>query len=159
MVEFFTNYAKYIVFLHILGAIIWVGGMVVVRFSVHYAMQNINEPKVKLLVTLEILKRFFNIVIPFIVLIIITAVLMAIGMGFKGTPLYMSVHIKEAIWTIMTLNFIFIYIKRNRAEKAFISGDLAKSKEELSLLPKYLIPINIILGLFALYLGITLRGF
>lgn len=159
MTEIFINYSKYIIFFHILSAIIWIGGMVAIRFSVHYAMQNISEPKVKLARTLEILKRFFNIVIPAIVLLIITAVFMAIGFGFKGTPLYMVVHIKEAIWTLMTAVFIYIYIKRNRAERAFISGDLEKTKSELSLIPKYLIPLNIILGLFGLYFGITLRGF
>lgn len=157
--DIFINYSKYIIFFHVLSAIIWIGGMIVVRFAVHYSMQNIEEPKVKLARTLEILKRFFNIVIPAIVLLIITAVFMAIGMGFKGTPLYMVVHFKEAIWTIMTIIFTIIYIKRNRAERAFIAGDLAKTKDELALLPKYLIPANIILGLIALYFGITLRGF
>ncbi len=159
MTDIFINYSKYIIFFHVLSAIIWIGGMIVVRFSVHYAMQNISEPKIKLARTLEILKSFFNLVIPAIVLLIITAVFMAIGMGFKGTELYMIVHIKEAIWTIMTIIFIYIYIKRDKAEKAFVSGDLEKTKKELSLLPKYLIPLNIILGLFALYFGITLRGF
>jgi hypothetical protein len=41
----------------------------------------------------------------------------------------------------------------------FDAKDFKSSKQTLELIAKYLIPINIILGLVALYLGITLRGF
>jgi len=148
-----------VVFLHVISAVLWVGGMIAIRFAVHYSIQNIVEPKIKIERTLENLKRFFNMVIPAIAILLITAIVLILSLGFKGTPLYSFVIAKEAIWTIMTIVFIIIYIKRNKAEKAFIEGDFLGAKNNLSPIAKYYIPLNIILGIMAIYLGVTLRGF
>ena len=159
LVDFFKNYSSIIVFLHVISAVIWVGGMIAIRFAVHYSMQNIEDPKVKLGRTLENLKRFFNIVIPTIITLLITAIIMIIALGFKGTALYNIVIVKEIIWTIMLIIFITIYMKRNKAQKAFDSGDFVNTKKQLIPIATYFIPINIVLGLVAIFLGITLRGF
>lgn len=120
MIDLFKNYSSIIVFLHVTSAVIWVGGMIAIRFAVHYSMQNIEDPKIKLGRTLENLKRFFSMVIPAILTLLITAIIMIIALGFKGTELYSIVIVKEIIWTIMTVIFITIYIKRNKAQKALI---------------------------------------
>ena len=159
MTEFFNNFSSIIVFLHVISAVIWVGGMIAIRFAVHYSIQNIEDPKVKLGRTLENLKRFFNIVIPTIITLLITAIIMIVALGFKGTALYNIVIAKEIIWTIMLLIFITIYMKRNKAQKAFDNGDFANAKNNLLPIATYFIPANIILGLIAIFLGITLRGF
>ncbi len=59
----------------------------------------------------------------------------------------------------MTIVFIVIFIKRKQAQKAFDEGTLLLAKEKLLPIANYLIPINIVLGLIAIYLGVTLRGF
>lgn len=159
MSDLFNSYSSIIVFLHIISAVIWVGGMIAIRFAVHYSMQNIEDPKVKLGRTLENLKRFFYIVIPTIITLLITAIIMIIALGFKETALYNIVIVKEIIWTIMLLIFITIYMKRNKAQKAFDNGDFANTKKQLIPIATYFIPINIVLGLVAIFLGITLRGF
>ncbi|MBP7748751.1 MAG: hypothetical protein KA070_01245 [Aliarcobacter sp.] len=159
MIDLFKNYSSIIVFLHVTSAVIWVGGMIAIRFAVHYSMHNIEDPKIKLGRTLENLKRFFSMVIPAILTLLITAIIMIIALGFKGTELYSIVIVKEIIWTIMTVIFITIYIKRNKAQKAFDSGDFANAKNNLLPIATYFIPANIILGLIAIFLGITLRGF
>lgn len=159
MSDLFNSYSSIIVFLHVISAVIWVGGMIAIRFAVHYSMQNIEDPKVKLGRTLENLKRFFYIVIPTIITLLITAIIMIIALGFKGTALYNIVIVKEIIWTIMLIIFITIYMKRNKAQKAFDSGDFANTKKQLIPIATYFIPINIVLGLIAIFLGITLRGF
>lgn len=159
MRDIFLQFPSLILFLHVISAVLWIGGMIAIRFAVHYSMQNISEPKIKLERTLENLKRFFNMVLPFIVLLLITALLLIFGLELKETPLNKFVHIKEAIWTVMTLIFITVYIKRNKAEKAFLTGDLATAKAQLLPIANIFIPLNIVLGLIAIYLGITLRGF
>ena len=159
MVDFFKNYSSIIVFLHVISAVIWVGGMIAIRFAVHYSIQNIEDPKIKLARTLELLKRFFNMVIPAILTLLITAIIMIIALGFKGTELYNVVVIKEIIWSIMTLIFITIYIRRIKAQKAFDNNDFLNAKNNLLPIATYFIPVNIVLGLVAIFLGITLRGF
>ena len=158
MIDFFDNYLSIIVFLHVISAVIWVGGMIAIRFAVHYSMQNIEEPKIKLSRTLENLKRFFYMVIPSILLLLITAVIMIINFKLKETPLYNIATTKELIWIVMTIIFIIIYIKREKAQKAFDNNDMISAKNNLFPIATYLIPINIVLGIIAIFLGITLRG-
>jgi len=159
IITIFAENAFIILFLHVLSAIVWVGGMIAIRGAVHPSLQHIEDPKVRMARTLEIMQRLFMIVLPFIVILIITGSIMAIAMGFKGTPLNGMVHLKEAIWTIMTINYSLMFIKRSRAERLFISGDLAGAKEQLLPIPNFMLPLNIALGVVALAVGIILRGF
>lgn len=159
MVALFGEYASILVFLHVVSAVVWVGGMIAIRVAVHPSLQGIEDPKIKLGKTLQIVGRLFNLVIPFIVILIITATLMAVGLGFKGTELYWLVHVKEVIWTVMTINFIYMYMRRAKAQKFFNAGDLPAAKAQVALLPNLLLPINIVLGLAAIYSGVVLRGF
>lgn len=157
MKEIFGTYGHEIIFLHVISAIIWVGGMIAIRLAVHPNLQLIEDNKLRLGKTLDIMGRFFNIVIPFIILIIITATIMAVGVDFGANKFI--VHIKEAIWTVMTINFIYMYIKRRRAKKLFNLGDLKGAKDSVAIIPNTLLPLNIFLGVIALWLGVTLRGF
>ena len=158
IVSLFGNYATLIVFLHVLSAIVWIGGMIAIRIAVHPVLQGIEDPKQRLGQTLSIVGNLFHLVIPFILLLILTAVLMAVGLGFKGTDLYWLVHVKEAIWTIMTVNFIYMYLRRRKAKKDFDAGDLPAAKALMQPLPNLLLPINIFLGIAAVISGIVLRG-
>ena len=158
MIDFFNNYLSIIVFLHVLSAVIWIGGMIAIRFAVHYSMQNIENPKIKLERTLENLKRFFSLVIPAILTLLITAIIMIIGSGFKESTLYSLVIVKELIWTLMTIIFIIIYIKRNKAQKSFLNEDMNTTKNNLIPIANYFIPINILLGIVAIFIGVLLRG-
>lgn len=159
MKELFLISPSLIIFLHVLSAIVWIGGMIAIRFAVHFSMQQIQEPKIKIERTLDNLQRFFTLVIPSIIILLITALLLVFGIGFKDTPLNSIVHIKESIWLVMTIVFILVYIKRNRAQKAFNEGNMPTVKANLEPIAKIYIPLNILLGIVALYLGVTLRGF
>lgn len=154
MESFFNHYSTLIVFLHVLSAVIWIGGMIAVRVAVHPSLQSIDEPKIKLGKTLEIIGRLFNLVLPFIFILLATALIFELALHLTGA----LVHIKEAIWTIMTLNYAFMYYKRSKAQKLFNSGKLAEAKAQVKLLPNILLPINVVLGLVAIILGVTLRG-
>jgi uncharacterized membrane protein len=159
MVNLFGDFSALIVFLHVLSAVVWVGGMIAIRMAVHPSLQSIDDPKIKLGKTLQIVGKLFNLVIPFIIILIVTATLMAVGLGFKGTELYWLIHVKEVIWTIMVINFIYMYIQRSKAQKMFNSGELAGAKQKVSKLPNLLLPINIFLGVASIFAGVTLRGF
>ena len=173
LVTLFGTYAHEIVFLHVLSAFVWVGGMIAVRFAVHPVMQSIDDPAIRLGKTLQITKNLFHIVMPFIAVLIATAVLMAVGLGFRiaavdengnvinqmAYGMYQIVHAKEVIWMVMTANFTWMYLKRRKAQKLFDAGDLPAAKAAVAIVPKYLLPVNIALGVLALWLGVTLRGF
>lgn len=148
----FSNYGTLIVFLHVLSAIIWIGGMIAIRFAVHYSVQTIQEPPIKLHTTLLNLKYFFNMVMVCIGTLLITAFIMAQALALDTT----LVLFKEAIWTIMTIIFMIVVFKRKKAETYFKNNDFKNAKAQLEPIAKYFIPVNIILGLTALFLGIIL---
>ncbi|WP_345985936.1 hypothetical protein WCX49_02150 [Sulfurimonas sp. HSL-1656] len=170
MVTFFWEYSTLIVFLHVLSAVVWVGGMIAMRFAAHHSFMEL-EPPLRLARTAQALKRLFAIVSPFVVILIITAVLMAVGWGFRAASVdangnvideaafatYQLVHVKEAIWLIMALNLGAMILRRNKAQKKIDAGDFAAAKGLLGLIGKYMVPLNIILGVIAIYLGVTLR--
>lgn len=159
MESLFNTYSSIIVFIHVVSAVIWVGGMIAIRFAVHYSIQTIETPEIKLGKTLDFLKRFFNMVIPSIIVLLVTAIIMIIALGFKGTELYSIVILKEAVWSVMTVVFAIIYFKRNKAQRYFDKKDFKSAKETLTPLAKWMIPLNIVLGIVAIYFGVTLRGY
>lgn len=170
MVTLFWEYSTLIVFLHVISAVIWVGGMIAMRFAAHQSFQEL-EPPMRLARSAQALKRLFAIVSPFVVILIITAVLMAVGWGFRAASVdangnvideaafatYQLVHVKEAIWMLMALNLGAMIWRRNKAQKLIDAGDYAAAKPMLGLIGKYMVPINIALGVIAIYLGVTLR--
>jgi len=170
IVTFFWEYSPLIVFLHVLSAVVWVGGMIAMRFAAHYSFQEL-EPQLRLARTAHALKRLFAIVSPFVALLIVTAVLMAVGWGFRAAAVdaagnvideaayrvYNLVHVKEGIWLLMTVNLIAMILRRNKAQKRIDAGDFAGAKPLLGMIGKYMVPVNIVLGIIAIYLGVTLR--
>jgi len=42
MAEFFAEFKVYIIFLHVISAVIWVGGMVAIRFAAHQSFMQIE---------------------------------------------------------------------------------------------------------------------
>ncbi|OCL88127.1 hypothetical protein [Arcobacter porcinus] len=159
MKEFFTDYLSIILFLHLISVVVWIGGMIVIRFSVHYSFLQINDPKIRLGRSLENLRIFFNMVIVSIITIFTTAIIMHLAFDLSNSDLKNIAFLKEFILVIMTLIFIVIFIKRRKTENLFKNENLALAKKELELISKYLIPINISLGLIEIFLGVSLRGF
>jgi hypothetical protein len=89
------------------------------------------------------------------------ALLLVVGFDFKQNDpeLYSVALAKEAIWTVMTANLIMMLIRRKKAEKAFYLQQNDLLVKNLTLITKYMLPLNIMLGLVAIYLGVVLRGF
>ncbi|WP_345993035.1 hypothetical protein [Sulfurimonas sp. HSL-1716] len=168
----FAEYKNIVVFLHILSAVIWVGGMIAMRFAAHQSIQMIDSVPEKIERSSYALKRLFSIVAPFVVILIITAVIMAVGYGFRDSAVdasghvlnnyamfvYNMVHVKESLWVVMTVNFLAMVLKRNKAANLILNGDLIEAASKLKFIAKYMVPLNILLGLAAIYLGVFLRN-
>lgn len=160
MSAFFAEYARIILFIHVLFAVTWIGGMVAIRFALHPSLAVIDSGQKRLELTIATLNKFFLMVSTAIVFIGITGIIMMLGIGFKSVPtLYLTVHIKSQIWMLMAVVYGIIYFKFTKAKKMFELGDLDGAKQKLAPLAKWLIPINIFLGLIEIMLGIVLRGY
>lgn len=174
MTELFNHYGHLIIFLHVLSAFVWVGGMIAIRVAVHPVIQRggvtaaemlqndvmsaMLQPKQRLGITLQITGRLFNLVMLFILILFVTGLMMAIATGGHHGDLKSLFLSKEIIWTIMAINYTYMYMKRAKAWKLFTKGDVALAKAQMSFIPHLLLPINIVLGIVALWLGVSLRG-
>jgi hypothetical protein len=72
--------------------------------------------------------------------------------------IYNTVHIKEAIWLVMTINLAAMMWRRAKAEKALKEGNLDEAKNMLGLIAQYMVPVNIALGITAIFIGVVLRN-
>lgn len=174
MTELFANYGHLFVFVHVLSAFIWVGGMIAIRVATHPVvsrggvtleqmlqsdvMVSMLEPKQRLGITLQITGRLFNLAMPFIVILFATGLMMAIATGGHHGALKTLFISKEIIWTIMAVNFTYMYMRRAKAWKLFSVGKIAEAKAKMKWIPNVLLPLNIVLGLVALWMGVSLRG-
>ncbi len=151
-------YSHIVVFLHVLSAFVWVGGMIAIRVAVHPVLQSIEDHPIRLGKTLEVTGRLFHLVIPFILTLLVTGLIMVLdtdGHGGHNKVLYLS---KEIIWSLMALNFIYMYIKRAKGWKLFGSQEYKSAREIVRYIPNILLPVNIALGILALWIGVSLRG-
>ncbi len=158
MQDFFLEHKVIIVFLHVISAVVWVGGMVAMRFAAHQAFLKVESPHKRLENIAYALKRLFNIVLPFVVILIITAVFMIKGYGLSQSDFAPFSHIKEGVWTLMFINLLIMIYRRNRGEMLLNKGDMVGAKEQIELIGKFMVPLNIILGITAIFIGTYLSS-
>lgn len=158
MAEFFAEYKTIIVFLHVISAVVWVGGMIAMRYAAHSSFMQIESPAHRLERVADALKRLFCIVAPFVIILLVTAIIMIMGYGLSSTEYAIFGYLKEGIWTVMFINLAVMIRRRNRAVKFLNEGDMVGAKFSLEFIGKYMVPLNIILGVVAIFLGTALSN-
>jgi uncharacterized membrane protein len=158
MQEFFAEYKTIIVFLHVISAVVWVGGMIAMRYAAHPSFLEIESPFKRLERISHALKNLFTIVVPFVILLIFTAVIMILGYSLSQSEYSLFAHAKEGIWTVMALNLFAMILRRKKAQKALENGEMVLAKEQLGMIGKYMVPVNIALGIVAIFLGSSLSS-
>ena len=151
------EYRLELIFLHVIAAVVWVGGMIAMRFAAHQAFLEIDEPSKRLPVVSKALRRLFLLVMPFVLILAATGAVLTIGYGIKHTDFHYLTHIKEGIWTVMFINLVAMMIRRAKADRAMDSGDYKKAGELLGLIGRFMVPVNIALGMAAIVVGVMLR--
>jgi uncharacterized membrane protein len=59
---------------------------------------------------------------------------------------------------IMAINLGVMMYRRNQAQKALENDNLQRAKEMLTPIAQYLVPLNIVLGIVAIFMGVILRN-
>lgn len=158
MQDIFLEYKTFIVFLHVISAVVWVGGMIAMRYAAHYSFMEIESPQKRLERISHALKRLFYIVLPFVAILLVTAVFMIKGYALSQSDFSMFAYIKEGIWTIMFLNLSMMIYRRDKADKLLNAGDFLGAKNQLGVIGKFMVPLNIALGITAVLMGTYLSS-
>jgi uncharacterized membrane protein len=58
----------------------------------------------------------------------------------------------------MVINLGAMMYRRGQAAKALMIDDLARAKAMLTPIAQYMVPVNIALGLIAIFMGVVLRN-
>ena len=158
MQEIFAQYKTIIIFLHVISAVVWVGGMIALRYAAHPSFMEIESPHKRLERIADALKRLFCIVAPFTIILLVTAVFMIKGYSISSSEFSLFGYAKEGIWTLMFINLTVMILRRNRAVKLLNIGDMVGAKFSLELIGKFMVPVNIVLGVIAIFLGTFLSN-
>lgn len=132
-----------LVALHLLGAIIWVGGMFFALAVLRPSLA-VLEPALRLALHREVFRRFFAIVWVIIPVMFVTglAMLYAFYDGFGGAP--WTVHLMTALGIAMAAVFLAIVRGPWRALRApETDGTAAASLRRI----RTLVTVNLVLGL------------
>jgi len=134
-------------FLHILAAVIWVGGM----FFAHVVLRPIAagqlEPPVRLTLWVGVFKRFFPLVFAAIATLLVTGYWMILS--FYGGFAAVGLHVHIMIWTGYGMILIFFHVffaPFKRLKRAVAAEDWATGGKSLAQI-RSLVGINLLIGL------------
>ena len=130
---------------HLLGVIIWVGGMFFAHMVLRGAMNKGLEPEFRLPLMLKVFDAFFPWVWLSMILILASGYWMLFFVYESETTLWLS--FMSVAGTLMAAIFVFIYaIPYHQFSTALESKDMPRAVASISLI-RQLILTNLILGL------------
>jgi uncharacterized membrane protein len=137
---------------HILAAIVWVGGM----FFAHQVLRPaaaMLEPGPRLILWSRVLGRFFGWVIPAIILLLLSGYVLVFGVfgGFRAIGLY--INLMQGLGILMILLFLHLYFAPwRRFRMAVARQDWAEGGRQLGQI-RTIVTINLVLGLVVAAIG------
>lgn len=144
-----------LLFLHLAGVIVWIGGMFVMHFAVRPAIASELQPPQRLALMAQVLGRFFYWVTISIVVILASGIALILGAGgFRNA--HLSVHVMFGLGLAMMA--IFAHIRTapfRRLRSAVAAADWALAGRELQAV-RTLVALN--LGLGVVTVGVATIG-
>jgi len=141
-----------LVALHVLAAVIWVGGMFFAYVTVRPAMGGL-EPPDPVKMWGRIFQRFFSWVWVAVVVLFVTGYGMLLGPlgGMAGQPLYL--HLMQGVGLIMMALFAHLYFAPwKRLKAALDAEDYPKAAKQIPQIRR-IVAINLCLGLANVAIG------
>ena len=138
--------------LHILSAVVWVGGMFFALLVLRPA-SGLLDPGPRLALWSDVLGRFFAWVIAAIALLLVSGYGMIFGVyaGFRGIGLH--IHVMQGTGIVMMLLFFHLYFAPwRRFRAALAEGDRPAAARQLDQI-RWIVTINLILGLVTVAVG------
>ena len=134
------------IIIHVLSAVIWVGGMFFAYMALRPVAANLLEPPLRLPVWRDVFAKFFPWVWLCAVSLLISGYWMAGQLyATSGYPLY--VDLMQGLGILMVLLFMYMFFALYRRMKQFIAvGDLPAAGAKLAQI-RTIIRTNLILGL------------
>jgi uncharacterized membrane protein len=134
-------------FLHVIAAIVWMGGVSFMLFALRPAAMDLPPPQ-RLPLMAQVLRRFFRLVWLCIGLLLATGLVMLLGVGMKQAPV--GWHLMLGIGLLMFAVFGHLYFGPfRRLHAAVEAADWPQAGQKLGQIAK-LAQLNLALGALAI---------
>lgn len=145
-----------LLFFHLLGVVVWVGGMFLMHFAVRPTAIELLEPPVRLPLLTGVLGRFFRWVTIAVVVILACGFAMILGAGGFAAA-HVSVHLMLALGLLMTAIYAWIRLAFfMRLKAAVVARDWPAAAGNLDRLRR-LVEVNLVLGIVTIAIAIVGR--
>lgn len=145
-----------LLFLHLAGAIVWIGGMAFAHFALRPAAVQLLEPPARLTLMAGTLGRFFRLVGASIVALLVSGGALLAPVGFARAPL--GWHVMLAAGLVMTGVFLFIVTRPWPALRSAVAAQqwpvAARALDTI----RRLVLVNLGLGSIAVAAATLARG-
>ena len=139
--------------LHILSAVIWVGGMFFAYMALRPVAANLLEPAPRLNLWAQTLSKFFLWVWAAIILLPATGFWMIFNTFEDFGTLGMHVHIMTLLGIIMILIFLYVFfIPYLQLRLALLSNEIPKAGKHLGQI-RIAVAINLALGALTIFIA------
>jgi uncharacterized membrane protein len=138
---------SYSIALHLLAAVVWVGGMIFAHNSLRPAAAQVLEPPLRLELWVQVFRRFFVLVWISVAVILASGYWMLFNYfgGFAGAGIH--IHIMHGAGIIMVLIYMHVFfIPYRRLRQAVILQDYPLAGAQLNQIRR-MVGINILIGL------------
>lgn len=145
--------------LHLLAAVIWVGGMIFAHNSLRPAAAQVLEPPLRLELWVQVFRRFFVLVWLSIALLLITGYWMLFSYfgGFAGAGIH--IHIMHGGGILMVIVYLYVFFAPyRRLQHAVIVQDYPLAGAQLNQI-RQMVGINILIGLLVIIVASAGRYF
>lgn len=140
---------KFMIMLHVLGIVIWVGGMFFAHQVLRPVAADLLDPPLRLPLWVGVFKRFFPWVWLCVAVVLVSGLFMIGFLGGMGSvPLY--VHVMLATGIVMMAIFAYVFfvpfaqLKRSVANQDWKAGGASLANI------RQLVGINLVLGLITI---------
>lgn len=136
--------------LHLLAAVVWVGGMFFAYMALRPVAASLLEPPLRLPLWRDVFGKFFPWVWVSVVVLLVSGYWMAFKLfsGFATFPLY--VNIMHGLGILMVLLFMHVFFAPyRRMQQAIAAGDLPTAGAKLAQI-RMIIGINLSIGLIVI---------
>ena len=138
---------SYSIALHLLAAVVWVGGMIFAHNSLRPAAAQVLEPPLRLELWVQVFRRFFVLVWISVAVILATGYWMLFSYfgGFAGAGIH--IHIMHGAGIIMVLIYLHVFFAPyRRLRQAVIVQDYPLAGAQLNQIRR-MVGINSLIGL------------
>jgi uncharacterized membrane protein len=97
-----------LLFLHLAGVIVWVGGMFFAHFCLRPVAAEMLPPFLRLQVLAGVLGRFFKVVAAAIAVILFSGIARMVSVGFANAPLHWHVMLSSGLVMIVIFAIIML---------------------------------------------------